>query len=94
MLQSAENAFCTLHYLALPVSVDEAGVDVVAALDAPERLEAHAAGLEGEDVDQTVLELVHGEVGRHKPGDRLEFEVKSLENLDKQEFSHGQSSTF
>ena len=61
----------------LPVSVDEAGVDVVAALDAPERLEAHAAGLEGEDVDQTVLELVHREVGRHKPGDTLEFEVFS-----------------
>ena len=57
----------------LPVSVDEAGVDVVAALDAPERLEAHAAGLEGEDVDQTVLELVHGEVGRHEPGDGVEY---------------------
>ena len=55
----------------LPVSVDEAGVDVVAALDAPEWLEAHAAGLEGEDVDQTVLELVHGEVGRHEPGDSV-----------------------
>ena len=57
----------------LPVSVDEAGVDVVAALDAPERLEAHAAGLEGEDVDQSVLELVHGEVGRYKPGDSEEY---------------------
>ena len=67
-----------MYRCVLPVSVDEAGVDVVAALDAPERLEAHAAGLEGEDVDQTVLELVHGEVGRHKPGDTLEFEVKSL----------------
>ena len=42
----------------LPVSVYEAGVDVVAALDAPEQLEAHAAGLEGEDVDQPVFALV------------------------------------
>ena len=50
------------------VAVDEAGVDVVRALDPAQRLQAHAAGLEGEDVDKTVLELVDLEVSGDKPG--------------------------
>ena len=46
----------------LPVSVDEAGVDVVAALGVPEGLQAHARALEGQDVHQAILKLVHGQV--------------------------------
>ena len=48
------------------VAVDEAGVDVVAALDAPERLETDATGLEGKDVDQAVFELVDLQAGGDK----------------------------
>lgn len=47
----------------LPVSVDEAGVDVVGSFQASDWLQADAGGLVGHDVDQPVLELVAGEVG-------------------------------
>lgn len=46
-----------------PVSVYEAGVDVVGPLQAPDWLQADARGLVGHDVDQPVLELVAGQVG-------------------------------
>ena len=51
----------------LPVSVNEASIDIIAALEAPEGLQANPGGLEGEDVDQPVLELVHLQVSRHEP---------------------------
>jgi hypothetical protein len=54
----------------IPVAVNEAGIDIIAALEAPERLEADPGGLEGENVDQPVLELVHLQVGRDKPARR------------------------
>lgn len=47
----------------LPVSVYEAGVDVVGPFQAPDWLQADARGLVGHDVDQPVLELVAGQVG-------------------------------
>ena len=47
----------------LPVAVDAGGVDVIRALDSSDRLQAHTGRLEGHDVDQTVLELVAGQVG-------------------------------
>lgn len=46
-----------------PVSVYEAGVDVVGPFQAPDWLQAYARGLVGHDVDQPVLELVAGQVG-------------------------------
>lgn len=42
----------------IPVSVDEAGVNVVGPLHASDWLQTHTAGLEGHDVDQSVLEFV------------------------------------
>ena len=44
--------------LTLPVSIDEASVDIVAALHAAQWLQADPRGLEGQDVDQAVLQLV------------------------------------
>lgn len=46
-----------------PVSVYEAGVDVVGPFQAPDWLQADARSLVGHDVDQPVLELVAGQVG-------------------------------
>lgn len=48
---------------ASPVAVDEAGVDVVGALDAPDGLQADSRQLVRHDVHEAVLELVAGEVG-------------------------------
>lgn len=47
----------------LPVSVDEAGIDVVGALHPSDWLQADAGGLERHDVHQAVLELVTLQVG-------------------------------
>lgn len=49
-----------------PVSIYEAGVDVVGPFQAPDWLQADACGLVGHDVDQPVLELVAGQVGADK----------------------------
>lgn len=46
-----------------PVSVDEAGVDVVGAIHPSDWLQADAGGLEGHDVHQAVLEFVTWQVG-------------------------------
>lgn len=46
-----------------PVTINAAGVDIVRALNATNRLEADTSGLKRHDVDQTVLELVAGQVG-------------------------------
>ena len=51
---------------ARPVSIDEAGVDVVRALHSSDWLQTHARGLVGHDVDQSVLELIARQVGAHK----------------------------
>ena len=51
---------------ARPVSVDEAGVDVVGALHPSDWLQTDARGLVGHDVDQPVLELIAGQVGAHE----------------------------
>ncbi len=46
-----------------PVSVDEAGVDVVGALHPSDWLQADTSGLERHDVHQAVLEFVTLQVG-------------------------------
>ena len=53
--------------VSIPVTVYKARVDIITALHAPEGLQAHPRGLEGQDVDQPVLELVYRQVRRHKP---------------------------
>ena len=58
---------CSDVSVSVSVAVYVAGVDVVAALDSPDGLEADSGRLVGEDVDQPVLELVDGQVGRHEP---------------------------
>lgn len=60
--------FFGLHLLFSPVSVDEAGVDVIGSFQASDWLQADAGGLVGHDVDQPVLELVAGEVGANEAG--------------------------
>lgn len=47
----------------LPVSVNEAGVDVVGALHPSDWLQADAGGLERHDIHQAVLEFVTRQVG-------------------------------
>lgn len=61
------NIMLTIFWV-VPVPVDKAGVDVVGAFEASDWLQTHASGLIGHDVHQPVLELVAGQVGRHKPG--------------------------
>lgn len=46
----------------LPVSINEAGIDVVGSLQTSDWLQADAGGLIGHDVDQPILELVAGKV--------------------------------
>ncbi len=53
--------------LCSPVSVDEAGVDVVRALDSSDWLQTDARGLVGHDVNQSVLEFVAGQIGTDEP---------------------------
>lgn len=50
-----------------PVSINEAGVDVVRPLHSSDWLQTHARGLIGHDVHQPVLELVAWQVGTHEP---------------------------
>lgn len=52
-----------IEVLCWPVTVNAAGVDIVRALNATNGLEADTSGLKRHDVDQTVLELVAGQVG-------------------------------
>lgn len=49
--------------VASPVSIDEAGVDVVGALHPSDWLQTHPGGLERHDVHQAVLEFVTRQVG-------------------------------
>jgi hypothetical protein len=63
----------------IPVAVNEAGIDIITALETPERLEADPGGLKGENVDQPVLELVHLQVGRDKPAPRDPLKVMGNE---------------
>lgn len=51
----------------VPVSIDEAGIDVVGALQPSDWLKAHSSSLIRHDVHQAVLELVTGQVGTYKP---------------------------
>lgn len=46
-----------------PVSVDEAGIDVVGALHPSDWLQADSGGFKRQDVYQTVLEFVTRQVG-------------------------------
>lgn len=46
-----------------PVSIDEAGVDVVRALNTSDWLQADPCGLKRHDVAQAVLEFVTWQVG-------------------------------
>ena len=46
-----------------PVAIDEAGIDVVRALDAADGLQADARALVRQDVHQAVLELVARQAG-------------------------------
>lgn len=55
--------FPAISLLFLPVSINEAGIDVVGSFQASDWLQADARGLVGHDVDQPVLELVAGKVG-------------------------------
>lgn len=73
------------HLLFSPVSVDEAGVDVIGSFQASDWLQADAGGLVGHDVDQPVLELVAGEVGADEAG-RVGFGVgQTLEETEEKE---------
>lgn len=54
-----KNMFCHV----LPVSINEAGIDVVRSFQASDWLQADACGLVGHNVDQPILELVAGKVG-------------------------------
>ena len=54
--------------LFLPVTINEAGIDVVGSFQASDWLQADARGLVGHDVDQPVLEFVAGQVGTNKAG--------------------------
>lgn len=56
-------ALSVLVMVWLPVSVDAAGIDVVRSLHSSDWLQAHPRGLERHDIDQSVLELVAGQVG-------------------------------
>lgn len=47
----------------LPISINEAGIDVIGAFQASDWLQADTCGLVGHDVDQPVLKLVAGKVG-------------------------------
>lgn len=47
----------------LPISIKEAGIDVVGALHPSDWLQADAGGLERHDVHQAVLEFVARQVG-------------------------------
>lgn len=55
--------FPAIAPLFLPVSINEAGIDVVRSFQASDWLQAHACGLVRHDVDQPILELVAGKVG-------------------------------
>lgn len=55
--------FPTISPLLLPVSINEAGIDVVRSFQASDWLQADARSLVGHDVDQPILELVAGKVG-------------------------------
>lgn len=70
------------HPSSLPVSVNEAGVDVVGSLQASDWLQADARGLVGHDVDQPILELVARKVGTDEAR-RVGFGVgQTLEGKD------------
>ena len=53
--------------ISVSIAINVASVDVIASFDTPERLEADPCRLIGQDVHEPVLELVHGQVGRHEP---------------------------
>lgn len=55
--------FPAISPLFLPVSINEAGIDVVRSFQASDWLQADARGLIGHDVDQPILELVARKVG-------------------------------
>lgn len=55
--------FPAISLLVLPVSINEARIDVVGSFQASDWLQADARGLVGHDVDQPILELVAGKVG-------------------------------
>lgn len=58
----------------VPVAVDEAGIDVVGALHAPDGLQADSSAFVGHDVDQAVLELITRQVGTDEAG-RVSFGI-------------------
>ena len=47
----------------LPISINEARIDVVRSFEASDWLKADTCSLVGHDVDQPILELVAGEIG-------------------------------
>lgn len=74
--------FPTISPLFLPVSINEASIDVVRSFQASDWLQADARGLIGHDVDQPILELVAGKVGADETR-RVSFGVgQALESKD------------
>lgn len=53
-------------YVGSPVSINEAGIDVIRALDTSDWQQADSARLERQNVDETVLEFVTWQVGTDK----------------------------
>lgn len=50
-----------------PVSINEAGIDVVGSFHSSDWLQTHTRGLVGHDIHQPVFELVAWQIGTHKP---------------------------
>ncbi len=61
--------------VAVPVSVNEAGVDIVGPLQPSDGLQAHSSGLIGHDVDQAVFKFVAWQIGTYESG-RVGFGVR------------------
>ena len=57
-----------------PISINEAAIDVVGALDSSNGLQTDPRGLVWHDVHQAILELVAGEIGTDESG-RMGFRV-------------------
>lgn len=51
----------------LPISINEAGINIVRSLHSSDWLQTHTCGLIWHDVYQPVLKLVAGQIGTHKP---------------------------
>lgn len=59
----------------VPVSIDEAGVDIVGPFQPSDWLKAHSSGLIRHDVDQAVFKFVAWQIGTYESG-RVGFGVR------------------